>query len=150
MHHRHPLRPSLALAVAIATAGALGLVAAQPAAASPTYHDQWPGKVVIDYKAPTGVITPNLQNLLAYDNAQPPPQPPPPLSSTFNKALAQNTPTICATIEQQFQQEANSSGDGPLSNWTCSLPDSGDLQATQLASNEVGLNYIVPGTTISF
>ncbi len=130
--------PALMVASALAGSGVASFVAAGPASATPTYFDQWPGNVVIDYQSPNGVTASNLQNY-----AQ---SPIPSLSSTFSSALQANTKSLCDFLQTAVEART---GQPVLATWKCNLASTGDLEAAQLGTNEVGLDY-VDGSSFSF
>jgi hypothetical protein len=140
MHLTAPIRWRFILVAAVALFAA-ALACARPAAAdaAPTY-DHWSGNLAVEYSNPGGSLT---GNLLPYLNVSDVPSS---LSDLFNSKLVEKTSAICDKMQDTAAGALGTSV--PVEGWTCNLPTSGDLQASQ-DGNTVTLSYVVSGASFS-
>jgi hypothetical protein len=127
--------------LAAGTAGAIACMALNVAAAGAvTFHNDWPGKVVIDYDYGKNVFT-NLQK----EAKSKPPAVASVLEDAWSKPSTENA--VCNKIERVVAPFYMSPF--PIENWGCALPPKGDVEAALVGPNQLGLEFWADGIRIT-
>jgi hypothetical protein len=138
--------PRLAIAAAVLAAPlAAGVGAATSASAGiadPSFQDNWPGQVEVDYRAADGTVHQNLQLFL------PPDQQPTALQPQFSQPWA--AANLCPTLQAKVAEALASKG-YYLAKWDiCWIQSTGDMQAAMVSPGQLELRWIVRGNDIRF
>ena len=136
----------LAIATAVLAAPlAVGFGAATSASAGiadPSFQDNWPGQVEVDYRAADGTVHQNLQTFL------PPSQQPAPIEPQFSGPWA--AANICPTLQAKVAQALTAKG-YYLAKWDlCWIQSTGDMQAAMVSPSQLELRWLVHGNEINF
>lgn len=133
-------RIQLLLAAGAATVLA-GLALNVSTAGAVTFHNHWPGKVVIDYSYNGKVLSTNLQ-----EKAK---KKPSPVGTSLEQDWAK--PAIRAAVCNKIEAVVAPSYQTPLPipDWSCALPANGDVAAALVGPNQLGLRFTADGISIS-
>jgi hypothetical protein len=135
----------LAVTAAMVASLAVGLgtaTSARAGIADPTFQDNWPGQIEVDYRAADGTVQQNLQTFL------PPNQQPAPIQPQFSGPWA--AANICPTLQAKVAEGLAAKG-YYLAKWDiCWIQSTGDMQAAMVSPSQLELRWLVHGNEINF